>query len=240
MSHKPIHILFTCEHGGHEIPSEYKSLFSKATPWLKSHQGWDKGALEVAKALATHFHTELIYSQISRLLVDLNRSVGHPHLFSAWTKELPKEEKQKIMEKYYLPYRKRVMDHIHQKIDSGFLLLHISVHSFTPIWKGKIRKTEIGLLFDPHREKEKMFCQKWRKIMSLHSSQLKIHFNRPYRGNTDGLTESLRHIFSQNNYLGIELEINQKLLQDGTKQKTIQNLIESVRKLLEESNFPIK
>lgn len=237
MSHKPIHMLFTCEHGGFEIPSEYASIFSKSSPWLNSHRGWDFGALNVSKALAQYFQADLMYSQISRLLVDLNRSIGHPQLFSPWTKSLLQKEKQRILDLYYSPYREKVFQSVKQKINSGFPLLHISVHSFIPVWKEKKRKTEIGLLFNPHRKNEKIFCQEWRKAMHELFPQLIIHLNRPYRGNTDGFTESLRQIYSGKNYLGIELEINQKLLKHKTQEKVIQILIESLKILLEKFNW---
>lgn len=67
--------------------------------------------------------------------------------------------------------------------------------------------------------------------------QLIIHLNRPYRGNADGFTESLRQIYSEKNYLGIELEINQKLLKHKTQEKVIQILIESLKILLEKFNW---
>jgi len=237
---KPIQLLFTCEHGGFEIPPEYASIFSGATQWLKSHRGWDKGALDVANTLAHHFEAELVYSQISRLVVDLNRSIGHPRLFSSWTKPLRSEEKQKILEAYYFPYRDRVFQSIKQKIDLGFLVLHISVHSFTPVWKQKRRTTDIGFLYNPHREKEKIFCIEWRKIFHHHFQKLTIHLNRPYRGNTDGFTESLRQSFLEKNYLGIELEINQKRLQSESRQKILQSLIQSLKKCLEDFNLQEK
>ena len=73
-------IVITCEHGGNRIPSPYRDLFHAHQALLDSHRGFDPGALIMAKALATAFAAPLVASTVSRLLVDLNRSVGHPRL----------------------------------------------------------------------------------------------------------------------------------------------------------------
>jgi predicted N-formylglutamate amidohydrolase len=33
-------------------------------------------------------------------------------------------------------------------------VLHLSIHSFTPIWSGVERKVDIGILFDPDNKSE--------------------------------------------------------------------------------------
>ena len=43
----------------------------------------------MARALATAFEAPLVTSTVSRLLIDLNRSIGHPQLFSAATRAAP-------------------------------------------------------------------------------------------------------------------------------------------------------
>src|SRR5689334_17093692 len=71
-------ILITCEHGGNRIPPKYRALFRNARALLDSHRGYDAGALAMARDLAAALQAPLISSTVSRLLVDLNRSVGHP------------------------------------------------------------------------------------------------------------------------------------------------------------------
>ena len=72
--------VITCEHGGNRIPAPYRDLFHTHQALLDSHRGYDPGALIMARALATAFAAPLVTSTVSRLLVDLNRSVGHPRL----------------------------------------------------------------------------------------------------------------------------------------------------------------
>lgn len=43
---------------------------------------------------------------------------------------------------------------IQELIIKGEKIVHISVHTFTPVLKNKIRNTEIGILYDPKRKKK--------------------------------------------------------------------------------------
>src|SRR5690606_17137901 len=80
-----------------------------------------------------------------------------------------------------------------------------------PKLHGKVRQTEIGLLYDPQRAREKRFCQAWRKSLIAHSPDLRVRKNYPYLGTSDGFTTYLRTKFTDSQYAGIELEVNQKL-----------------------------
>ena len=42
---------------------------------------------------------------ISRLLIEPNRSLHHPQLFSEFTRDLSEARKDEIIEEFYLPYR---------------------------------------------------------------------------------------------------------------------------------------
>jgi hypothetical protein len=46
---------------------------------------------------------------------------------------------------------------------------------------------------------------------------LKVRKNYPYKGISDGLTTSLRKQYTQKNYCGIEIEINQKHFFESSK-----------------------
>ena len=204
------HLIFTCEHGGNNVPKEYKLLFSKKQRILDTHRGYDPGALILAKALSKAFHAPLFYSTTTRLLVDLNRSITNKSLYSEITKNLSEADGDKLLNAYYYPYRSQVESFIKEQIDNKQAVLHLSIHTFTPLLGTIERKTDIGLLYDPKRQEEKTFCQQWRKEMSDDETTYRIRMNYPYKGNSDGLTTHLRSMYSENKYLGIELEVNQK------------------------------
>ncbi|MDF2577745.1 MAG: N-formylglutamate amidohydrolase [Chlamydiales bacterium] len=204
------YLIFTCEHGGNEVPPLFQKLFDPHEAILCSHQGWDIGALKIAKSLANNFSSPLFYSTTTRLLVELNRSLHHPYLFSKITKGLSTKEKRLILANYYYPYRLQVESHIQNLISRQQTIVHLSIHSFTPIMGEKIRTADIGLLYDPKNSSEKEFCESWQvELQSYFPLRMKIRKNYPYLGKADGFTSYLRKKFPTN-YIGVEVEINQK------------------------------
>ncbi len=150
-----------------------------------------------------------IYNEVSRLLVDINRSLHKRSLFSAFTKELSEDEKKKILSDHYWPFRSVFAERIAEVIENNQVVFHVSVHSFTPILNGEVRKTDIGLLFNPGHGREKELALEWKSILNDQFPLLKVRFNYPYLGRTDGHVAPLRQQFG-NAYAGIELEMNNK------------------------------
>jgi predicted N-formylglutamate amidohydrolase len=204
-----VQVIVTCEHNTHRLPGGFG--ISIPDDVLLSHQGWDIGAEEAARELANALDAPLFLGDVSRLIVDLNRSIGHPKLFSEF---IPNTTKESILERYYLPYRHGVMHLMDQYVLKGCQIVHLSIHSFTPIFNGVIRPVDIGFLYDPKRELEKTFCQKWRKGLPNYVCRS----NYPYKGVQDGFVTKLRERYPPNAYLGIELEINQKFPQEEKKE----------------------
>jgi predicted N-formylglutamate amidohydrolase len=118
--------IVTCEHGGNRIPARYREYFSGQEAFLETHRGYDRGALPIARALASALLAPLYYATVSRLLIDLNRSPRHPKLYSELTKPLPCQVKREIMERHYLPYRTEVESRIAQAVRQGRHVIHIS------------------------------------------------------------------------------------------------------------------
>jgi predicted N-formylglutamate amidohydrolase len=224
--------LITCEHGGNRVPDPYKSLFDDDKDVLETHKGWDIGILPVAKGFAEKYSFPLYYSETSRLLVELNRSLDAPDLFSKFSLHLPKESKDKILREYYFPYRNKFEDKIQENINIERKVIHISFHSFTPVLDGKVRQTDVGLLFDPQQPLEKAFCERWKTSLIESGSDLQVDHNSPYQGIDDGFTTYLRTKFHSSDYAGIEIEVNQKhLLSESFRIKISQVLNSSFQRI---------
>jgi predicted N-formylglutamate amidohydrolase len=172
--------------------------------FLNTHRGYDPGALELARDFAAATGARLFYSTVSRLLVELNRPLGHPQLFS---KNLSPGVREKLLQRYYFPYWRDVQGAVRRQ---SRRVLHVSFHSFTPKLRGERRTTDVGLLFDPVREPEVRFCRVWRRAILALSPRLQVHFNKPYRGTFPSLVEELRKKFRPQRYVGIQIEVNQK------------------------------
>jgi predicted N-formylglutamate amidohydrolase len=209
-------VIITCEHGGNEVPSYLQGVFEDAGEILRSHRGWDPGALDLGRNLALETDSPFFYSELSRLVIEKNRSLHHTSLVSEYTKVLSKEDKQLLIEKYYTPYRSEIENQIANLLAEKHEVLHLSIHTFTPTLGGIERRADIGLLFDPARKQEKGFCEKWRMNIHTIAPNLKVRFNFPYLGTADGFTSFLRKKH-HNGYAGIEIEVNQKYVDSKGK-----------------------
>jgi len=227
-------LVITCEHGGNRIPAPYRELFRAHQALLDSHRGYDPGALIMARALARIFAAPLVAATVSRLLIDLNRSLGHPHLYCEATRKLPVEVRQRILKLYYQPYRAQAERFVRQAIADRGLVIHLSSHSFTPELDGKVRDADIGLLYDPARPGEADLCARWKTFLEACSLDLTIRRNYPYAGKGDGLTAWFRRRLPPGAYMGIELEVNQKhVLRAGRHWTAMRKaILESLRRAL--------
>jgi len=185
----------------------------------------------MAKALAGAFAAPLVASTISRLVIDLNRSIGHPQLFSAATRAAPSELRTNIVAQYYRPYRMEVERLVRRSVARRRRVIHVSSHSFTPELNGKVRAADVGLLYDPARQRETDLCARWKAALAVIAPQFRVRRNYPYAGKGDGLTSALRLAFPGSVYIGIELEINQQIaLAGGRRCLTLRRaLIDSLR-----------
>ena len=221
----------TCEHGGNQIPAAYASYFEEAAAILQTHRGYDPGALELYHLLAKELADFSQYSETSRLLVELNRSLHHKSLFSAFSKKIKPSVRKEVIASYHLPYRSLVEEKIRKFLSEGNSVVHISVHSFTPVLNGEERKADIGLLYDPARAKEKDFCQQWKKQLKNFAPTAIVRMNYPYQGTADGFTTYLRKRFPEG-YAGIELEVNQKHAQMPAVNEAVLNSLRQLKNTL--------
>jgi predicted N-formylglutamate amidohydrolase len=208
-------LLITCEHGGNRVPASCRRLFYRCRSLLNSHRGFDAGALFMARALAAAFDAPLVASTVSRLVIDLNRSPGHPGIFSAATRNAPAVLREKIVAQYYRPYREQVEQTVGRAVKRGQRIVHLSSHSFTPELDGKVRTADVGLLYHPGRPGEAELCARWKASLAVFAPALRVRRNYPYAGKGDGLTSHLRRQFSSEAYVGIELEVNQQVVNAG-------------------------
>ena len=118
-------------------------------------------------------------------------------------------------------------------VTQGRRVIHIAVHSFTDNLDGEIRNAEVGLLYDPARPGERALCRRWEQILRDLEPTFRVRHNYPYRGDADGLATWLRKEFTDPQYVGVELELNQALLASPRRRLVKTVLAESVAELLE-------
>lgn len=203
--------LVTCEHGGHDVPPGLRALFAGADSLLASHRGWDAGALHLARRLAEALEAPLRFSTTTRLVVDPNRAAHNPAVFSEWTRMLPLPERAALLAAHHAPYRTAVDADVRAAAERG-VVVHLAIHSFTPVLDGVVRTAELALLYDPRRERERALGAAWAAGLGRALPELRVRRNYPYRGRSDGLTTWLRGRHAPERYLGLEVEVSQALL----------------------------
>ncbi|MBL7480871.1 N-formylglutamate amidohydrolase [Legionella bononiensis] len=226
-------IVISCEHAVDTVPEEYRALFTPFKELIKTHRGIDFGALAIALYLKDTLPSDFIQAHATRLLIDCNRSLNHPSCFSEVTKDLPAEEKTKIITRYYQPFREQVINLIQKQINQKLQVWHFSIHSFTPVMNNQVRSTDIGLLYNPQRPSEKVLCEQLQKELLQLNPNIRVRRNYPYKGISDGFTTFLRKKFTDAEYVGIEIESNQALTRNDQSIDILKKLLsDSLLKLL--------
>jgi len=175
-------VVLTCEHASNAVPAG--ADFDPAL--LATHRGWDEGALELAQQLGAALGVEVLAGRWSRLWVDLNRDgqPGHP-----WDDD-------------WAPWRAEARRRMQAAIDRFGRVLHVSVHTFTPELDPGARTYPLGVLYDPARSAEVAIAD----ALVAEAGAVR---NAPYLGVDEGHTTSLRTVWPDPVYAGVELELNQ-------------------------------
>ena len=204
-------LLLVCEHASNAIPAGYDNL-GLPPQALQRHIAYDIGAAAVACALARRFHCPAVMGGCSRLLIDLNRGLDDPTLVMKLSdgQVIPgnlrvdpyndKQEWQKRIDTWHIPYH----DEVEARVRSlqGDAPALISIHSFTPIWKGVARDWDIGVLWG--RDDRLAFPL----ISGLSNLEgVKVGRNEPYVGGLEG--ESIQRHGQDNGILHACLEMRQ-------------------------------
>lgn len=217
-------LMITCEHASNALPDFLLRAFRDKSgipdDVLASHRGYDIGAYNIfsilVKRLKPDFHCS---SRFSRLVVDMNRSSTSKSFYSEYTANLPSMVKAHMLT-LWEKYREKIESFVATKIparlrksgkDAPLRIIHLGIHSFTPVLNGVERDADVGILYDPSRPAEAKIAENLIKSIRERAPWLRIRKNYPYLGKSDGLTTTLRQKFGPT-YAGLEIEINQKLL----------------------------
>ena len=165
--------------------------------------------------MARTLDAPLFAATTTRLLIDLNRSIGHRQLHSEATRALARSTRSDIAARHYRPHRDAVESEVARRIASGQRVLHVASHSFTPEMNGVVRQADVAWLYDPRRPGEGALALQWLNALKKRRPELKLRRNYPYEGKGDGLTALLRKRHAPEQYVGIELEVNQRFVIEG-------------------------
>ncbi len=232
-------VLLVCEHASNHIPDEFDGLGLDAVA-RESHVAWDPGAFDVASEMSRLLDAPLVASNVSRLVYDCNRPPDAPDAMPARSElfdipgnsTLSARDRARRVASYYDPFRE-LLNNI---LDSGTgPRVLITVHSFTPVYMGKPRDVELGIL---HDEDSRMADEMLR--LAPEHCRMKARRNTPY-GPADGVTHTLKEHALSRDLPNVMLEIRNDLIADPTSQKQAAERLSSlIGETLETLDIPAR
>ena len=207
-------VLLVCEHASNLIPARYDDLGLSPEDRV-SHAAWDPGALDLSLYLAEALAAPLVACTVSRLVYDCNRPPEAPSAMSEQSERievpgnrgLSDADRAERVQSVYTPFCEAVTAEIKARKNRAQPTALITVHSFTPLFHGKERPTEIGILHDTDtRLADAMLAA------SLKVPHRLVERNQPY-GPDDGVTHSLQIHGIAHGLPNVMLEVRNDLLQ---------------------------
>lgn len=216
-------VLLVCEHASNYIPDHLDNLGLEQDA-LNSHVAWDPGALAVARNMSRIMDAPLVASTVSRLVYDCNRPPKaadampkHSEVFDIpGNANLNTEQIADRVETVYEPFRSLLADTIANATSPPVL---VTLHSFTPVYLGKPRAVEIGLLHD----RDKRLANAMLDLAPAHTD-LNTQRNNPY-GPKDGVTHTLKLHALPNGLLNVMIEVRNDLIATKTAQEEIAKML---------------
>lgn len=207
--------LIVCEHASNHFPDAFGTLGLSAEA-RTAHIAWDPGALGLARGLSRALDAPLVSAGISRLIYDLNRPPHSPGAMAARSEiyDIPGNaaigtaERLRRTELIYLPFHDALHGEIARRIASGNPPVVVTVHSFTPVYFGKRRDVELGVIHDG----DPTFANAVLAEASARTGLL-CRLNEPYSA-ADGVTHTLRLQATPYGLAHAMLEVRNDLLAD--------------------------
>ena len=213
--------LFLCDHASNALPPGYQTLGLEPA-LFQTHIAYDIGAAEVTRTLAGLFHSPAILGVWSRLLIDLNRGPDDPTLVMKLSdgsiipgnRHADSAEVARRIAQFHAPYHQAIADQIARFASgtaSGPPL--ISMHSFTPSWKGTPRPWQVGILWDQDGRLA-------RPLMThLARAGFTVGDNEPYSGALEG--DTLNRHGTKTGLPHVLIELRQDLIGDAASARAL-------------------
>src|SRR6476661_7096283 len=147
-----------CEHASNRLPRTLGTLGLPQAE-LTRHIAWDIGAEQVARRLSRLMDAPLVLQRYSRLAYDCNRppdaADAMPEISESTdipgNRNLSPADKLARIRQIYRPFHGAITDLLDGRAAAGVRSLVVSIHSFTPVYKGERRTVELGILHDRDR-----------------------------------------------------------------------------------------
>ncbi|MTI06481.1 N-formylglutamate amidohydrolase [Roseibium denhamense] len=149
-------LVLLCDHASNAMPAPYDTSLGIQEADKTAHVAWDPGALGVAKCLSELLDAALIYPTLSRLIIDCNRDEKRVDLCPPLSEntvvpgnqDLSGDERKQRLDLVHRPFHREIAGLLDQRSAQNRPAAVVSIHSYTPVFKGRHRPWEIGLIYD--------------------------------------------------------------------------------------------
>ena len=147
--------LLVCDHASYYLPPHLGTLGLQGADMLR-HIAWDPGALPVALKMSAMLDAALVEAGVSRLAIDCNRPLDAPDLIPEISETtlipgnagLAGKDRAERIALSWQPFHDTVEALVEERLAAGRETRLVTVHSFTPVYKGVARPWEIGIIHD--------------------------------------------------------------------------------------------
>jgi predicted N-formylglutamate amidohydrolase len=210
----PARLLFLCDHGSNAVPEDL-ALLGLERAEFDCHIAYDIGAAELTQALADRWAAPALIARWSRLVVDLNRGPDDPTIVPKVTdgrvipgnRQLDRAGVEERIRRFHGPYHAAAAAAIRDAAARGIVPVLVSVHSFTPVWRGAPRPWHIGILWDRDGRLARPLLERLRR-----EPDIIVGDNEPYSGELEN--DTLYRHGTMNGLPHVLIEVRQDLIAD--------------------------
>ncbi|MDH2309382.1 N-formylglutamate amidohydrolase [Methylobacterium brachiatum] len=183
-------LVIACDHASNFVPPDIELGVPESE--FGRHIAYDIGAAAVTRGLAARLNVPAILTNFSRLIIDPNRGRSDPTLVMRLSDgavvpgnaRIDEAGKQARIARFYAPFDAAIDEAVAAAEAAGRPPAILTMHSFTPYWRGIARPWQVGILYD----RDARFARPLIAALEADPAGLTVGDNQPYGGGLPGDT----------------------------------------------------
>ncbi|MDP4002215.1 N-formylglutamate amidohydrolase [Methylobacterium sp. NEAU K] len=183
-------LVIACDHASNYVPPDIELGVPESE--FARHIAYDIGAAAVTRGLAARLNVPAILTNFSRLIIDPNRGRSDPTLVMRLSDgavvpgnaRIDEAGKQARIARFYAPFDAAIEAAVAAAEAAGRPPAILTMHSFTPYWRGIARPWQVGILYD----RDERLARPLIDALRADPAGLTVGDNEPYGGGLPGDT----------------------------------------------------
>jgi len=183
-------LVLACDHASNFVPADIDLGLPQAE--FARHIAYDIGAAGVTRLLARALDVPAVLTNFSRLIIDPNRGRADPTLVMRLSDgavvpgnaRIDEAGKAARIARFYDPFDEGIAQALAAAESAGRVPALVTIHSFTPYWRGVPRPWHVGILYD----RDERLARRLIEALAADPAGLVVGDNDPYGGGLPGDT----------------------------------------------------